>query len=157
MSKLSKSLCQASFWSTNISDKRRQFNQRLFASLNYTYENNTNNMMLANDNGERLMRQYDVFLMPWTASASVLQPAAPKYASSLDKLQNMFYQALRALNIRMPANADSPFALKHRIRMLSLPLYVNLIGLEVANKVPDFNRLHFFERLFTISSLINSL
>lgn len=104
----------------------RSFNRRFFASLSFSYSNLT----LSHENGAHtlLARQYDLFLMPWTS-------ATPKFACSLEKIQTMLHQALRTINMRLPANADSSLALKHEIRMHSLPLFINLINLEVAIKV----------------------
>lgn len=129
MSKVSKSLTSSSFWSLVDESSRRSFNRRFFAALSYAYHNLT--LSYEKDNCFNLARQYDLFLMPWTSGPT-------KLACSLDKIQTMMHQALRTINLRLPANSDSTLALKLEIRMHSLPLFINLINLEVASKVSKF-------------------
>lgn len=94
--------------------------------INYIYRN----LKLNHEDGDKgLVRQYDIFLMPWTTNQ------LHKYACSLERIQNLFHSALKAVNMRIPANSESSIGLKTEIRMHSLPLFLNLIILEVANKV----------------------
>lgn len=135
MAKLSKNLLHPSFWSIN--SNRRSFNTRFFSSVNYIYRN-----VILNDEAKRngLARQYDLFLMPWAKTNQL------KYSCSFEKIQSMLYQAMRAVNMRIPANSESPLSLKIEIRMYSLPFFINLLILEVANKVWMDQRLIFVVR-----------
>lgn len=126
MSKVVKNFSHASFWSLDTSTQKRDFNRKFFTSLNYMYRNS----ILCDQSQTRINRAYDLFLLPWAQP----QQNMPKYACAVDKIQNLFHQALRSINMRCPANATSSLALKQEIRLHSLPLFINLINLEVSSK-----------------------
>lgn len=105
------------FWALNST---RTFNQSFFKSLNFAYKNK----VLKKD--DQIHRQFDIFLIPWKHGL--------KYSCSIEKIQNLFHEALRGINTRCPANSTTSLKVKQEIRLFSLPLFLNLINLEVSNK-----------------------
>lgn len=67
-------------------------------------------------------RKFDMFLLQW----SKLQP------QTVDKIKSLFGEALKAINTR--CSTDYP---KESARLISLPLFISLINLEVSNKKYD--------------------
>jgi hypothetical protein len=87
----------------------------------------------------------DLFLIPWNIKQSsnqnnnhqpaqkTLQKHNQSYLSSkeiIDKVQTLFYDALKAINTRCATSNYN----RQYIRMVSLPLFINLMYLEVSNK-----------------------
>lgn len=117
--KISKSVESRIFWSL---EKKRHFNRNLFYDVNYLYKNR----LVKNSDSSLIQRQFDLFLLPWRQQA--------KYSCSTEKLQKLFHEALKSINTRCPANMTSSLSAKQEIRLFSLPLFINLINLEVSNK-----------------------
>ncbi len=69
-------------------------------------------------------RQTDSFLLPWNFN----------YECSIEKIQSLFYEALKAVNNRVASSGNSNAANKELARLISLPLFINLITLEISNK-----------------------
>jgi hypothetical protein len=76
-------------------------------------------------------RTYDFVLLPWKKHQLTCE-------SSLNKLQNLFYESLKSISTCCSLNKElskhSGELSKEQIRSFSLPLFINLIHLELANK-----------------------
>jgi len=68
-------------------------------------------------------RQTDFFLLPWNQN----------YSCTIDKIQNLFYDALKSINNRLAILGTSS-SVKKLTRRISVPLFINLITLEMSNK-----------------------
>lgn len=65
-------------------------------------------------------------MLPWKQQS--------KYSCSIEKLKTMFHEALKSINVRCPANPATSLVVRQEIRLYSLPLFINLINLEVSCK-----------------------
>ena len=109
--RVSKHSSRRAYWQLSPTGKRL-FNRGLFDRLDAIY--------MSREGAEATRsRRMDSFLLPWTH---------PLHCS-IDLLQSMFYEALKAINTR-----TSPTACKQTTRLISLPLFINLIALEISNK-----------------------
>ncbi len=119
------------FWSTvqTTNQRQRSFNHNVFSYLNKVYEQRTTNNHQVNNYN----RQVDSFLLPWNFKnqAKNSNISQVKYECSIEYLQSLFYEALKAINTRLNQS------LKQKARLISLPLYINLICLEISNKRHD--------------------
>lgn len=105
------------FWTLRTN---RVHAQKSAQSINFCYKNK---VIVIND---IIRRQFDMYLIPWKNGS--------KYLCSIERLQNLFHEALRSINIRCPTSSNTSLLEKQKIRLYSLPLLINLINLEVSNK-----------------------
>ncbi|RNA38546.1 zinc finger C3H1 domain-containing [Brachionus plicatilis] len=105
------------FWKM---DSTRVHKRSFVRSIDFGYKNK-----IARSD-EKMRRQFDIYLIPWKNGS--------KYSCSVERLQNLFHEALRSINIRCPINANTSLGQKQEVRLYSLPLLINLIKLEVSNK-----------------------
>lgn len=112
-----KSMESKSFWTVQAS---RVYAQNFAQSINFCYKNK---LIVNNDT---IRRQFDMYLIPWKNGS--------KYLCSIERLQNLFHESLRSINIRCPTSSNTSLIEKQKIRLFSLPLLINLINLEVSNK-----------------------
>ncbi len=68
-------------------------------------------------------RQTDLFLLPWNQN----------YSCPIEKLQGLFYEAMKSINNRL-ATLGTSGSVKKLTRLISVPLFINLITLEISNK-----------------------
>ena len=109
------------FWNLNVVNEtctsspslsnKRNFNHIFFKSINLVYKLRVDNF-----------RSFDIFILPWNSKG----PASIK--CDAEKLKNLFHEAFKSMN-----NSSCLFS-KRKIYQFSLPLFINLIILEVANK-----------------------
>lgn len=112
-----KTMESKAFWTMQTT----RVHKRNFAcSINFGYKNKIDR------SGDVIRRLFDIYMIPWKNGT--------KYACSIERLQNLFHEALRSINIRCPTNPNTSLEQKQEIRLYSLPLLINLINLEVSNK-----------------------
>lgn len=115
--------------------KTRTFNDTYFNTIKSIYELRS---LTSADNSKRTL---DLFLIPWNLKQSVQsQQNLSKLSTSkkhqthfnysIEKIQNLFYEGLKAISTRCAGLANC----KHYTRLVSLPLFINLMYLEVSNK-----------------------
>jgi len=107
------------FWRLD-SNNRRVFNRNFHQRLSKIYTNIENTQKCVTNIDQR---QTDSFLLPWNFN----------YECSIEKIQSLFYEALKAINNRVCTTGTST-ANKQLARLISLPLFINLITLEISNK-----------------------
>jgi hypothetical protein len=109
------------FWKLD-EHSMRLFNSPLFESIRSIY---------ALRETVNAKRTYDFVLLPWKKHQLTCE-------SSLDKLQNLFYESLKSISTCCSMNKElskpSGELSKEQMRSFSLPLFINLIHLELANK-----------------------
>jgi len=106
------------FW--RLGATKRSFNQLFFQQLDDIYlriENNQKNSIC------RDQRQTDMFLLPWNSH----------YTCTIEKLQSLFYEALKSITSRLALIGTSSET-KQLTRLVSVPLFINLLTLEMSNK-----------------------
>jgi hypothetical protein len=119
--KISQNLNLSEFWyletneNKNLSN-RRNYNKIFFESVKLVY-----NLRIDN------YRSFDIFILPWMFKGATTSISELK--CDVEKLKNLFHEALKSMNSRL-----SSFFTKQKIYQFSLPLFINLINLEVANK-----------------------
>jgi len=101
------------FWRLDSNGKRTEFRQEFFRRLDAIYS-----ISNRNNNKERLI---DSFILPWHTS----------FTCSKENLQSLFYEALKSVNMRVSKQIQN--ALNNN-RLISVPLFLNLICLEISNK-----------------------
>ena len=126
-----------SFWLFDA-NKSRNYNRNFFMQVKLIYTSRLSGL-------NNLKRKLDLFLIPWNIKQSsnqannqqqaqkTLQRHNQTYICSkeiIDKVQTLFYDALKAINTRCVTSNYN----KQYIRMVSLPLFINLMYLEVSNK-----------------------
>lgn len=111
-SRVIKQFSHRSFWLVSPVNSHRIFNHFIFANLNKLYAD-------SDDINVKFNRTIDSFLIPWNLKLN-----------KIDHMQQLIHEALRSLSQRLSTQ-------RHRVRLCSLPLYINLICLEVANKRTD--------------------
>ena len=123
--------------------RRREYNKRLFEALDSIYGTRDT------EAAATPRRTFDMFLLPWNVNNSSnnskqqqqQQPVgvvaakhvvstAASTSYSIERAQNLFHEALKAVNAR----CSSSGAQREATRLASLPLFVNLIHLEVSNR-----------------------
>ena len=118
--KISQYLNITEFWYLETNENKtfkhkRNYNKIFFESVNLIY-----NFRLENN------RSFDIFVLPWMFKGS---SSIGELKCDVEKLKNLFHEALKSMNSRL-----SSFFTKQKIYQYSLPLFINLIILEVANK-----------------------
>ena len=80
-----------------------------------------------------LSRQLDSFLLPWNFKQQK-KINQSTYACSIEQIQSLFYEALKSINTRLSQSTTTTSNNKQKARLYSLPLFINLICLEISNK-----------------------
>ena len=116
------------FWTTKTTLETkmlRNFNHKVFNHLNLIYKQRTESTSLS--------RQLDSFLLPWNFKQQK-KINQSTYACSIEQIQSLFYEALKSINTRLSQSTTTTSNNKQKARLYSLPLFINLICLEISNK-----------------------
>ena len=123
--KIGPHLSQAEFWHSDANGATemsiRNFSRLFMESVRLVYKLRSPNAQ------NEIVRNFDLFILPWSSKSA---SNAAKY--DLEKIKSMFHDALKSMTSRCSVTVS-----KQKIYIYSLPLFINLISLEVANRRYD--------------------